>query len=235
MQRMPSKSGKMVQPSTLSWVRVSTKGMLGMFSLRKFLGEALKLGNLNQLKIWRPENFSILLLCEVIVIAAAGCLNSNGMDFGCHHCDSSRLCRLHSASDLGLELCSGSILDWPLASQPLPVHIPSRLGLDAGVLGDLPTSAQENNSQSSVLAFLSTSISTSDTLTISTSDFPSQYLIPGTVGPGGWGCFFCFFFPDELTSAAIEVAGWWFVSRCDWAKAQDTIMQSFKRLHKNLG
>ena len=70
---------------------------------------------------------------------------------------------------------------------------PSRLGLDAGVLGDLPTSAQEDNSQSSLLAFLSTSISTSDTLTISTSDFPSQYLIPGTVGPGGWGCFFCFF------------------------------------------
>ena len=51
MQRMPSKSGKMVQMSTLSWVRVSTKRMLGMFSLRKFLGKALKLGNLNQLKI----------------------------------------------------------------------------------------------------------------------------------------------------------------------------------------
>lgn len=41
--------------------------------------------------------------------------------------------------------------------------------------------AKEDNSQSSILAFMSTSISGSGSLTLSTSEFLDRFLIPGWI------------------------------------------------------
>ncbi len=61
----------------------------------------LNFGNLNQLKIWTSEKNPLFSWVKgkrpkrngQCLLRRPGRLNSNGMDFGCHHCDSPRLCR----------------------------------------------------------------------------------------------------------------------------------------------
>ena len=84
-------------------------------------------------------------------------------------------------------------------------------------------SPKEDNSQSSILAFMSTSVvdSGSGSITITTSDFLSRYLIPGWgLGVPGSCCFHLFsVFCSRLLSCS---------------EAKDTSMQSFKLRHRKL-